>query len=422
MMKSLFCGCVLILLSYMAFAQFEPNYDENKVPVFKVPDPLTTVDGAKIVDVDAWSKLRRPELLAFFESQVYGKIPGRLDDISFKVLEADENALNGTAHRKQVEVTLTKNDKKLQFTILLYTPKSNLNTPIFLGYNFHGNQTVIHDAEVLVTQAWNMNNESLGIIDNLASEQSRGGRAHRWAIQKIINNGFGLATIYYGELDPDKNDFNDGLHQLFYGQGQKIPEANEWGSIAAWAFGLRLAMDYLVQDGAVDKVIVFGHSRLGKASLWAGVTDNRFAGVISNDSGCGGAALSKRKFGETIGRINDSFPHWFAGNFKQFNNNEEALPVDQHQLLALIAPRPLYVASAQEDEWADPKGEFLSAYYASPVYTLFGKEGIPSDQMPDVNTPIQNTVAYHIRTGKHDVTDYDWEQYIKWAKKFVTKY
>ena len=421
-MNSFFCGCVLILLSHMAFAQFEPNYDENKVPVFKVPDPLTTFDGAKIDDVDAWSKSRRPELLAFFESQVYGKIPGRLDDIAFKVLETDENALQGTAHRKQVEVTLTKNNKKLQFTILLYTPKSNLNSPIFLGYNFHGNQTVIDDPKVLVTQAWNMNNESIGIIDNLASERSRGGRAHRWAIQKIIDNGYGLATIYYGELDPDKNDFNDGLHQLFYRQGQKNPEANEWGSIGAWAFGLRLAMDYLVQDVAVGKVIVFGHSRLGKASLWAGANDNRFAGVISNDSGCGGAALSKRKFGETIGRINDSFPHWFAGNFKQFNNNEEALPVDQHQLLALIAPRPLYVASAQEDEWADPKGEFLSAYYASPVYTLFGKEGLPTDQMPGVNTPIQNTVAYHIRTGKHDVTAYDWEQYIKWAKKFVPKY
>jgi len=403
----------------MAFSQFEPNYDESKVPEFIVPDPLTTFNGTKISDIDSWSKIRRPELFEFFESQVYGKVPGKLDDISFKVIEEDKKALSGKAHRKQVEVTLAKNKKTLQFTILIYTPNGIANAPIFLGYNFHGNQTVTLDPKVIVTQAWNMNNESMGITNNLAMERSRGGRTHRWAIDKIIANGFGLATIYYGEIDPDKNDFSDGLHQLFYKGGQENPEANEWGSIAAWAFGLSRAMDYLVHDKSVGNVILFGHSRLGKASLWAGATDSRFAGVISNDSGCGGAALSKREFGETIGRINESFSHWFADNFNKYSDNEEALPVDQHQLLALIAPKPLYVASAQEDEWADPRGEFLAAYYVTPIYKLFGKEGIDSEQMPETNSPILNTVAYHIRTGKHDVTDYDWEQYIVWAKKFV---
>ena len=405
----------------MVFAQHEANYDESKVPEFKVSDPLTTFDGIKIKDTDSWNEIRRPELLTFFENQVYGKVPGELDDISFQILEEDGNALNGTALRKQIEITLSKNKSTLRFTMLLYLPDTVKRAPIFLGYNFYGNHTIINDENVIVPAAWSMNNVEFGIEDNTPTEKSRGIRAYRWDIDSIIAAGFGLATIYYGEVDPDKNDLNDGLHKLFYKHGQKIPEADEWGSIATWAFGLSRALDYFETDSDVDasKVIAFGHSRLGKTSLWAGATDQRFAGVISNDSGCGGAALSKRKFGETVSVINTAFPHWFADNFVQYNDNEEALPVDQHQLLTLIAPRPLYVASAEEDEWADPRGEFLSAHYATPAYHLFGKRGVETNSLPKVNTPIQNTVSYHIRTGKHNVTDYDWEQYIKWAKKIV---
>lgn len=405
----------------MSTAQFEPNYDEDKVPEFKVPDALTTFEGKEINTISEWENNRRPELYHFFETNIYGKVPGGLDDISFEVVEEDENALNGKAKRKQVKVTLYKNDKSLDFNILIYLPDNEGPSPIFLGYNFYGNHTVTDDDNVIVSKAWAMDNEEFGITGHQLTEASRGVRTHRWAVEKIIDSGFGLATIYNGEIDPDKNDFSDGLHRLFYKEGQERPEPNEWGSIAAWAFGLGRAMDYFETDRDIDesRIIVFGHSRLAKAALWAGATDTRFAGVISNDSGCGGAALSKRKFGETVGRINESFPYWFCDNFKAYGNNEEALPVDQHQLLALIAPRPLYVASAEEDEWADPKGEFLSSYYASPVYALYGKEGVTSNEMPNVNSPVQHTVAYHIRTGKHDVTDYDWEQYIKWADKFL---
>jgi hypothetical protein len=405
----------------MVNAQFEANYHESKVPDFEVPDPLTTFDGRKITDSTAWENIRRPELYRFFEKQVYGKVPGELDDLTFKIVEEDENALDGKAIRKQIKATLVKNGKSLNFNILLYLPKKGTPSPIFLGYNFYGNHTITDDKNVIVSRAWAMNNEEFGITDHTLTEASRGVRTHRWAIDKIIEGGFGLATIYYGEVDPDKNDFSDGLHRFFYAKGQEKPEKDEWGSIAAWAFGMSRALDYLETDSDVDAapVISFGHSRLGKAALWAGATDTRFAGVISNNSGCGGAALSKRQFGETIGRINESFPHWFCDNFTEYNENEEALAVDQHQLLALIAPRSLYVASAKEDEWADPRGEFLSAHYASPVYALYGKEGIPSKEMPEINSPIQNTVAYHIRSGKHDVTDYDWEQYIEWAEKFI---
>ena len=423
-MKKLTLLLISVIFAQLVLAQqFTPNYDENKVPQFIVPDPLLTFKLKKVKNVKDWEKKRRPELEKYFTQNMFGEIPGNLKISSFDVVEESDDALDGKAKRKQVELTFEKNGKSLEFTILMYLPKNVAKAPIFLGYNFDGNHTVLNDVNIIISDAWAENDPSLGIVYNQLTEQSRGAKSSRWAIEKMIDAGIGLATIYYCEVDPDKNDFTDGIHPLLYANDQKQPAVNEWGSIAAWSWGLSRAMDYLEKDADVDasKVIVFGHSRLGKTSLWAGATDKRFAAVISNDSGCGGAALSKRQFGETVWRINNSFPHWFCKNFYNFNNKEDIMPVDQHELLALIAPRPLYVASAEDDKWADPHGEFLSAFFATQVYHLYSKKGIESDEMPMVNQPIQNTVAYHIRTGKHDVTDYDWEQYIKWAKEQVIK-
>ena len=419
-MKKLIFLFISLFVAQLVFAQqFTPNYDESKVPEFVVPDLMLTFKLKKVKNVKDWEKKRRPELVKYFTQNMYGEIPGEIKISSFEILEESDDALNGKAIRKQVALSFERKGKELDFTILMYLPKNVEKAPVFLGYNFDGNHTVTDDVNVIISDAWAENDPSLGIIYNQLTEQSRGVKTNRWAIEKMIDAGMGLATIYYCEVDPDKNDFSDGIHPFFYDEDQKLPAVNEWGSIAAWSWGLSRAMDYLEKDNNVDasKVIVFGHSRLGKTSLWAGATDKRFAAVISNNSGCGGAALSKRQFGETIWRINNSFPHWFCKNFYNFNKKEDIMPVDQHELLALIAPRPLYVASAEEDRWADPKGEFLSAFYATPVYNLYGKKGIESNEMPAVNQPIQNTVAYHIRTGKHDVTDYDWEQYIKWAKE-----
>lgn len=394
--------------------------EESQVPDYQLPDVLTRLKGGKVKSSKIWFKKQRPELLRFFTEEVYGKVPGELLVSEVKVWETSEHALNDLAIRKQLSLFFKKDKRILEVNVLMYLPKTDQKVPVFLAYNFSGNHTVVNDPNIRLTESWAGNNPSIGIINNRVTEQSRGAASDRWPVEEIIKAGYGLVTVYYGDIDPDKNDFSDGIHPFFYSENQSRPKFEEWGSIAAWAWGLSRVEDYLETDSLVDakKVAILGHSRLGKTALWAGATDQRFAMVISNESGCGGAALSRRKFGETIERINTSFPHWFADNFTKYNDNEELLPVDQHMLLALIAPRPLYVASAEDDKWSDPRGEFLAAKYASAVYELLGLEGLPVNVMPEINHPVSGTIAYHNRSGKHELTSYDWDQYILFANKF----
>jgi hypothetical protein len=413
---------ILTLLSFLfvfsLIAQTETAIEKSDPYESNVPDPLVTFNGTKIKNADEWIKIRKPEILNFFTENVYGKVPGKLEISSFEILEQSNNAINGKAKRRQVKLTFHKNGLTYDLPILIYLPKHIVNASVFLGINFHGNQTITYEKEIIITQGWFAENKLKENIKELA-ENSRGTRTSRWPVEKMIDAGFGLATMYRGDVDPDKVDYSDGVQPFFYADWQSQPADNEWGNLSVWAWALSRVMDFFEMENEIDesKVIVIGHSRMGKTALWAGATDERFAAVISNNSGCGGAALSKRMFGETVERINEKYPHWFCRNFRFYNNNEDALPVDQHELIALIAPRPVYVASAVDDRWSDPRGEFLSAFYATTVYGLFGKTGIPTSQMPELNLPIQNTVAYHIRTGGHDITEYDWEQYIKWAKE-----
>lgn len=397
-------------------------YSESEVPEYTLPDPLVAEDGTKIGSALQWNEKRRPEVLELFETEVYGKAPPAPDKIAYEVTESSDDALGGIARRRQVAIQLTDDPKGPVLNVLMYLPKTDKPVPTFMTLNFYGNASINSDPAIRLPKSWLRDNKEKGVQNHKATEKLRGASESRWPVETIVGNGYGLATAYYGDIDPDYDDgFQNGIHPYFYEEGQTKPKPDQWGSIAAWAWGLSRAMDYLEQNPEIDreKVIVMGHSRLGKTSLWAGATDPRFAAVISNNSGCGGAALSRRRFGESVKRINTSFPHWFCDNFVQYNHNEDACPVDQHELIALIAPRPCLVCSAEGDQWADPRGEFLSAYYASPVYELLGVEGLAAEKMPPVEQPVLSRLGYVIRTEEHNVKPRDWDRYMKFADAHV---
>ena len=417
----------LLLLALVPCTQAAENTDESKVGSLPIPGVLLSADGAIIDGIPAW-RTHRPALLEIFARDIYGRTPtssatARPPSMRWETTSTDRTALGGKATRKEITLHFTSRPDGPKFHLLIYQPNTgSAPYPAFLGLNYFGNQCVNADPGITPSPAWMRTAPEHGIVENRATQKTRGTHSQRWEVEKIIARGYATVTGYYGDLCPDNaNGIAESVGALFATgtTGKRAPDA--WGAIGIWAWGLSRALDVLQNDPEINarRVAVHGHSRLGKTALWAGAQDERFALVISNDSGAGGAALSKRNFGETVTMLNQNFPHWFALNFRRYNQHEAALPVDQHQLLALIAPRPLYVASASLDLHADPKGEFLAAKFAEPVYALYGKPGLGVADQPPENRPVGDTIGYHLRTGKHDINAYDWEQYLAFADRHL---
>ena len=395
------------------------NEDESLVVMSPLPDPLARADGSIITDAKDWPE-QRARWMKLIAEHEYGFAPSEKADVQWELVE--EGLMNeNKTKRQQFVVHIKTQAASIDVDLAFFTPnKSGKPKGTFLGLNFQGNHTVDSAPELRIPKGWVGNDAKIGVTENRASEMGRGSQDRRWPIAEITERGYAVATAYYGDLDPDFDDgFKNGVHSLFPNHIASAEHRDRWGSIAGWAWGLSRLMDVLLQQPSVDadRVAVIGHSRLGKTSLWAGATDPRFSLVFVNNSGCGGAALERRNFGETVARINTSFPHWFCPRFKDYNQNEAAMPFDQHTIVACIAPRPVYIASATKDLWADPKGEYLGGWYASPVYKLLGYTGLPSESPPAADISVGDRIGYHNRTGAHDILSFDWQQFMNFADR-----
>ena len=409
----------------------EFNYDEAKVQAYTLPDLLMIPegggpDGEAVSSPEAWRTIARARWLGLLESTEYGRLLPAVP-VTAEAIERGPGPDGST--RIQARLRLGHGPDAPATEVLLYLPSpsrgdTSERLPTFLHLNFGGNHAESSDPAVRIPSGWVPNGKDTGVDDNHAKVSSRGTLASRWPVKLLHDRGYATATAYCGDVFPDHADGRkeSALPSLGYAGGdERMVSGDEPGAISTWAWQLSRILDWLVTLPEIDptRVIVVGHSRLGKTALWAGAGDERFAMVVSNESGCGGAALERRNYGETVKRITTSFPHWFAPTFATYADRETELPIDQHVVLAMTAPRPLYVSSAVEDRWADPRGEFLAAVAASPVWELFGKVGLGTDTYPAVDTAIGSSIGYHVRSGPHDITAVDWGHFADFATRVL---
>jgi hypothetical protein len=393
------------------------NYNEAEVSAYSLPDPLVLADDDRVTSARLWSERRRAEIVTLFEDHMFGRGPHRTPatDTTFT---ADREALGGAATARELTITFGAAAPKLD--LLVYLPKQAKRSPVFLGPNFLGNHSVHPDPAIRLPDITFVPGMDVALAEGRATDSSRGLDAERWPIERIISRGYAVATFFYGDLFPDRADGRAlSVQPLFDGD---CGRGFTWGAIATWSWAMSRALDAIQAMPEIDpdRVALVGHSRQGKAALWAGALDGRFWLVIANNSGKGGASLARRNFGETVKHLTTRYPHWFAAAYSDYAGREAALPVDQHMLLSLIAPRPVYVASAEEDLWADPKGEFLGALGADPVYRMLGTDGLAAAEMPAPDHPVMSTIGYHLRRGGHGVTAYDWKRFLDFADRHAS--
>jgi hypothetical protein len=391
------------------------NYDESKVGTYTLPDPLKLNNGEPVRDAKTWYKKRRPEIVEMFETQQYGRAPGRPDGESFDVFDKGTPALDGKAIRKQVTIYLAKDKSGPKINLLIYLPaKARKPVPLLLSINFGAITNAIDDPGIKPVEVWDPKTNT-----KILAVKGRGfGRLN---VDPLLDAGFGVATFYYGDIDPDYlNGFSNGIRARYLKPGQTQPAPDEWGSIAAWAWGMSRVEDYFETDKSIDakRVAIHGVSRLGKTVMWAGAHDQRFAAVIASCSGEGGAALSRRNYGETVAHLvaPTRYPYQFAINYQKYAEHVDSLPMDAHMLVALIAPRPILLQTGSTDSWSDPKGEFLAAVAAGPVYKLLGKDGLDTDVWPAAKQPILHDIGYYMHDGGHGMVPSDWDVYIQFLK------
>jgi hypothetical protein len=374
------------------------NTDESQVGRYVLPDPLVCIDGTRVKGARTWNGKRRPEILKLAEENQYGRMPARPKDMTFEVFDKGTPAFNGKALRKQVTIYFSADKAGPKEDLLIYLPAGAAKpAPVLLNISFSPNSTTVADPGVRAGEMWGRDKKRVPVP---AGSPGIG----RLNAEQFLDRGFGFATMYYGDIDPDfDGGATLGVRGLYLKPGQTEPAPDEWGAISAWAWGMSRAMDYLEKDPGVDakRVAIFGVSRLGKTVVWAGAHDTRFALVIASASGEGGAALSRRNYGETVKDLNTRFPYQFCANYRKYGDRVSDLPIDAHMLLALIAPRPVLLQTGDGDKWSDPKGEFLAAVAAEPVYKLLGKQGLGTDQWPAAGTPLLHDISYFMHAGGH---------------------
>lgn len=419
-LRRLMFSLVFLLAGANGFAADFPPFEQ--LPSHpEMPDPLVMFNGEKVTTPEQWAKERRPELRGLFQHYMYGFLPPAPDQIDAQVTVEDAKYFGGKATKKQV--TIKYHPQAPAINLLLLVPNQRKQAaPVFVGINFCGNHTVVKDPAIPLPTTW-IYKSCPGCEQERATDAGRGGQADVWNAELIIDRGYALATFYNGDIDPDLPDFTDGVHPYYLKPGQTKPAADDWGTVAAWAWGAQRVVDYLQTNPDIDKerLAVVGHSRLGKASLVAAAFDDRIKLVIPHQAGCGGTAPSRGKVGESVKRINDHFSHWFDDEFTKFNDHPDRLPFDQNCLVALCAPRPVLFSNAVEDTWANPDGQFDVLKAAAPVYRFLKAGDLGAEYPPEIGKLLDSKLGYFIRQGKHSMTTEDWLAFLAFADKHFGK-